>query len=277
MLRVPPSFRKALLPRLEWTRMARVPLRDLVMMVLGVASIAMVFVYESAQISDELRRQIILVDYILVAVFVIEWLDSVRTAARPGHYALVHSWKLLGMIPLAWGLGALRFLRLVRLLRLVGMSPTLTAAFQRVAVVARQSHIATIGTIAGTVTLAGSTLVWLAERGSNDSFGAYGQALWWGVVTVTTVGYGDVVPITPIGRTIAAVLMIMGLGTIGLLASTVASVLVRGRDVARLDAPVPARAGALADELGRLAALRDKGTLSDAEFEAAKAKVLGLA
>jgi voltage-gated potassium channel len=49
-----------------------------------------------------------------------------------------------------------------------------------------------------------------------DTFGSVPAALWWAVVTLTTVGYGDVVPITPLGRVLAAVVMICGLGVFGL-------------------------------------------------------------
>src|SRR6266576_2858993 len=48
------------------------------------------------------------------------------------------------------------------------------------------------------------------------AFGSVPAALWWAVATVTTVGYGDVVPITPLGRLVAAFVMICGLGVFGL-------------------------------------------------------------
>jgi voltage-gated potassium channel len=47
-------------------------------------------------------------------------------------------------------------------------------------------------------------------------FGSVPAALWWAVATLTTTGYGDVVPITPLGRMVAAVVMICGLGVFGL-------------------------------------------------------------
>jgi voltage-gated potassium channel len=53
-----------------------------------------------------------------------------------------------------------------------------------------------------------------------------GQALWWAVVTITTVGYGDYYPVTPGGRLVATVVMFSGVGIIGSLASILASVLV---------------------------------------------------
>ncbi len=51
----------------------------------------------------------------------------------------------------------------------------------------------------------------------------FGDALWWAVVTVTTVGYGDTYPVTAGGRGVAVVLMLVGIGLIGTLTATVAS------------------------------------------------------
>jgi voltage-gated potassium channel len=69
--------------------------------------------------------------------------------------------------------------------------------------------------------------------------GSIGDALWWAAVTATTVGYGDVSPITPEGRLIAVALMITGIGVIGVFTATVASFLFEqapGTDTAPLEA-----------------------------------------
>ena len=76
--------------------------------------------------------------------------------------------------------------------------------------------------VAATLALTASVLVWLVDPG----IGSYGDALWWAVATVTTVGYGDVVPETGPGRLIAAGLMLTGLGLIPLVTSVVVSILV---------------------------------------------------
>lgn len=64
-------------------------------------------------------------------------------------------------------------------------------------------------------------------KGSNIH--SFGQALWWAVVTVTTVGYGDKYPVTAGGRGVAVVLMLVGIGLIGVLTATVASYFVEQR------------------------------------------------
>jgi voltage-gated potassium channel len=81
--------------------------------------------------------------------------------------------------------------------------------------------------IALAVVVAAGLLVEEVERGSNKAFQTVGDGLWWALVTVTTVGYGDKTPITPVGRGIAVVLMLAGIGLFGVLAATLASYFIR--------------------------------------------------
>jgi len=70
-----------------------------------------------------------------------------------------------------------------------------------------------------------SDIAYHAEKATNTEFKTYADSLWWAVVTVCTVGYGDITPRTPTGRWAAVVLMITGIGIIGALAGSLASFL----------------------------------------------------
>ena len=70
-----------------------------------------------------------------------------------------------------------------------------------------------------------------------EDFPSLGLALWWAVETVTTVGYGDVVPVQPAGRAVASVLMILGYASLSLLTGIIASILVRRRNEAQEPPP----------------------------------------
>ncbi len=72
----------------------------------------------------------------------------------------------------------------------------------------------------------------------SESFPTYGTALWWSVSTVTTVGYGDVVPQQSFGRLVAGILMVLGFAFLSLVTGTIASALVSRYRADTADNPV---------------------------------------
>lgn len=109
----------------------------------------------------------------------------------------------------------IRLLRLVRLLKITRYSP----AVQTLAEVVMQERRALFGTLLLlliAVTFCAAAM-YLAEGAAQpDSFGSIPAAMWWAITTLTTVGYGDAVPLTPLGRLIGGVSMIIGLGLFAL-------------------------------------------------------------
>lgn len=69
----------------------------------------------------------------------------------------------------------------------------------------------------------GALGIFAAESGTNVRIQTVGDAVWWSVVTATTVGYGDVSPVTSEGRLIAVILMLLGIGFIGVFTATVSN------------------------------------------------------
>jgi voltage-gated potassium channel len=86
--------------------------------------------------------------------------------------------------------------------------------------------VRTIIAVAVTLVLVAGLLARLAEP---ETFKSLGLAYWWAVTTVTTVGYGDVVPRSPEGRVVGALLMLTGLSLIPTLTSVIVSVLLAKR------------------------------------------------
>jgi voltage-gated potassium channel len=121
-------------------------------------------------------------------------------------------------------------MRLARLGRLVMASSGAKRLFDRLGKVAL---------VAALVVVVGALIGYYAEHPTNPDFKTFGDALWWAVVTLTTVGYGDVVPITLAGRIDAAMILITGVAILGLLAGSLASFF-------RL-APAPGSAGGIAE------------------------------
>jgi voltage-gated potassium channel len=118
------------------------------------------------------------------------------------------------LLPGAQAVQFAALLRLARLARLVMATKGARRLFERIGRVAG---------VAGGVVVIGSLVAYHAEHPTNPGFATIGDALWWGIVTLTTVGYGDIVPKTSTGRWAAVVIMITGIAVLGLLAGSLAS------------------------------------------------------
>jgi voltage-gated potassium channel len=85
-----------------------------------------------------------------------------------------------------------------------------------------------IVSIVAAAVVASAFFMWRVEYNAPGvTITTFRDALWWAVVTTTTVGYGDFTPVTPAGRVIAAVVMVVGVGLIGTVSASVASWFVR--------------------------------------------------
>lgn len=148
---------------------------------------------------------------------------------------------LLAIVPTlvaltAGGALVLRFFRVLRILRLAKLG-RLSQAWREIAqaVNSRRAELLLTLALALVAMLVSSTLLFWAEADAQpDKFGSIPRALWWSVVTLTTVGYGDVYPVTPLGKFFSAVLAIGGIGLIalptGILAAAFSDAMQRQRE-----------------------------------------------
>lgn len=115
-------------------------------------------------------------------------------------------------------LPVLRPLRLVRLVILV------SALQKAVGTAIRGKVLVYAATSTALLVYVASLAVLQAERDNpNASIASFGQAVWWAITTITTVGYGDEYPVTTTGRIVAALLMIGGISLLGAVTATFAS------------------------------------------------------
>ncbi|WP_349371937.1 ion transporter [Salinarimonas sp.] len=186
------------------------------------------------------------------AVFALEYLARLWAAGEDPRYrglrgrvayaltptALIDLLALASLAaPLADGNGALlRLLRLARILRLAKLG-RFSRAFRALseAVRLRGHELVASLVIAGLLLLASSSLLYVVEGGAQpEAFGSIPRAMWWSVATLTTVGYGDVFPVTPLGKLLAGATAIAGIGLIalptGILAAAFSDALQRARE-----------------------------------------------
>jgi voltage-gated potassium channel len=161
-----------------------------------------------------------------LAFFVFEWLVRIHRAARAGLlFAYIFSGR--GLVdtacataaPIALISGATpRSAWLFAVVWLLKVIPGIPGLRQLRRVVVQESGpLFSVLVLFLTVLFLGSVAVYFLERDAQPGvFGNLPSAMWWAVVTLTTTGYGDAVPITPLGRLIAGLVMICGLGVFGL-------------------------------------------------------------
>ncbi len=193
-----------------------------------------------------------LASWLVWGFFVIDYIVRLALAPDRPRWFVRHLFDLL--------IVALPLMRPLRLLRFV----VLVGALQRAVGDAVRGRIL-IYTGAGTTLLiyVSSLAVLDAERGHpGATITTFGNAVWWAITTVTTVGYGDVYPVTVTGRVIAALLMVGGISLIGVVTGSLASWIVQR--VAETDAASQAATAAHVDQLreeirGLAAELRQPG------------------
>lgn len=152
------------------------------------------------------------------AVFVVDYLIRLRKVEAGQR----RRWFLRHLFDLA--IVALPLLRPLRLLRLV----YLVNALQRAVGSAIRGKVIIYAVFGAVLLVYVSSLAVLdAERGHNPEFKTFVDGLWWSFATITTVGYGDKVPVTLMGRFMAVLLMIGAIGLVGSITATFASWIVR--------------------------------------------------
>ena len=175
-----------------------------------------------------------------VAVFTVEYVVRVWAAVErePGASALATRARymrtpmaiidLLAILPFFLGgiLGIdLRILRTLRLLRILKLSRYFSGieTLTRVLLAEARPMGAALFVMVVLMILASSGIYWAEHLAQPEAFRSIPASMWWTMVTLTTVGYGDVVPITPVGRLLGAVIMLLGIGMVALPAGMLAS------------------------------------------------------
>ncbi|MGK8503434.1 ion channel [Nocardia asiatica] len=195
-------------PRASWERKTGIPMMALALAFLGVYAWQVLDTGASPRLDAWLTR----VDVVIWAVFALDFVVRLWLSGNRWRFLRTHPVDLLIVV-----LPPLRPLRLLRAAMLViGTLNRNTTTRARLAVFVGASSILLL--------LLCSLAFFDAEYGAADSkIHNFGDALWWSMVSVTTVGYGDVYPVTTEGRLISLILMTLGIGLISFAIGTTTS------------------------------------------------------
>ena len=145
-------------------------------------------------------------------------------ALRP--MMLIDILAVLALFPELRGLRVLRLLRLLRTSRVFRYRNPFAIVIQALE---ENGLLFTFAfSVLGVTTLLGGITIYLVEGKYNPGLQTMGDGVWWALVTITTVGFGDITPVTMLGRIVGAVMMVGGMFTLALFAGIVGSSLVSG-------------------------------------------------
>jgi voltage-gated potassium channel len=169
------------------------------------------------------QEVILTMDFVITPIFLFDFFYRLTTSSSPRRY-FFGGWgwaDLLSCVPLLRVFRVFRVVRVIRLLRSYG-----TNRFVADLIEARASatFLLTIFLVLVVLEVTGASVYYAEAPDPNANIVSAGDALWWGIVTITTVGYGDQYPVTEAGRIIGVFLLLAGIGLFSVLTGFIANI-----------------------------------------------------
>lgn len=210
--------------------------KKLLLKELGFAALAFLsvglLVFELTSTVDAAQTQLIAtLDLGIAGIFLLDFFIGLNAADSKGKFFKERWYEIIAAIPLTDS--AIRTFRAIRLIRVVRVI-RLAARFKRIADSSADraaSQLFNLWLVDTTIIFAAALAFFDFEYGVNPKVHNLFDAFWWAMVTITTIGYGDIYPITTEGRIVAMALMIVGIGTIGSVVSIASGRFSRRTDI----------------------------------------------
>ncbi|WP_391087854.1 ion transporter [Vibrio sp. NH-UV-68] len=190
-------------------------------LIIAILSSLIVLVLESVpSIRAQWAQQLRYLEYTFTGLFTIEYLLRLYCSPKPAAYAksfygvidflAILPTYLTLFFPAASFMGVIRAIRVLRIFRVLKLVRYLQESniLLRSLLMARRKILVFFSSLAILVTIFGA-LIYIIE-GPQNGFTSIPKSIYWAIVTITTVGYGDLVPQTPLGKAIASLTMLMG-------------------------------------------------------------------
>jgi voltage-gated potassium channel len=196
-------------------------------LILSIVVLLLMLVEATFKLNPAQQRAVDACDVVICFVFLLDFGTRFQRATDKRAFMKWGWIDLLSSIPVIdafrWG-RLVRIVRVLRLFRAFRSTRTLLLHFLH------RERLGSVGSVVAIfaliVSFAAITVLYVETEDPTSTIKTPGDAFWWAIVTVTTVGYGDHLPSTPEGRTIAGLLMVAGVGLFGTLSGLVASLLV---------------------------------------------------
>lgn len=179
------------------------------------------------------------IETVIVVIFTIEYCVRLATAKRRWAYALslYGMIDLIAILPFYLSLGVdLRSLRVIRVFRLFRVFKLLRYSraiqrFHQALLIAREELVLYLIVTLMMLYFAAVGIYYCEHEAQPEAFASIFHSLWWGVATLTTVGYGDIYPITAGGKIFTFVILLCGLGVVSVPTGIISSALSKARDL----------------------------------------------
>jgi voltage-gated potassium channel len=188
---------------------------DIVILVLSIYVLVAFAIDVLIDIPIEIRNLINYFDNFICIIFLIEFIYKLTKSENKRQY-LKWGWiDLLSSIPNLEIFRGGRFIRIIRIIRLIRAVKSLKEIHEKVFEKKAEGAVKSIFLIAFLLIICSSISILLFEKSGSGNISTAGDAIWWSLTTITTVGYGDLYPVTFEGRIVAVILMFFGVGLFG--------------------------------------------------------------
>ncbi|MGI2335142.1 MAG: ion transporter [Dehalogenimonas sp.] len=193
---------------------------EIFMIGLAIIFVIIVFLPDWAQLSASALNTISTIDWGITLIFIVEFVIRFSAAYSHKGYLKDHWLDLLAIIPLVRWIRVARLIRVIRIMRLLRLGRIIDSLDDlgfNFAHFAKLNGLQWMLLVLTAVMLLGSILIYFTEAPVNDKINTYWDAFYTSALTWVSAGYGDITPVTTVGRILGIILVVSGITTWGLL------------------------------------------------------------